>query len=838
MSRSLAGQHLRSPGAPPLTRRIELGRSMRPIGWQVNADGRWRIVENATAERIAITRLWVPVLEPEREPALDLVFIVDGDPRLRPWRELTTALIAVARSSGRGRNVTTWTIAGDELTPRLRAGGRGSARDPRHAIDPTGRSVVLVVSDFAGALWRDPKGLACLRLWARRMSTTLISLLPERLWQRTILGALAMGRVFARRPCQASTALASETVTDPAAARLPVITIDPVSVRAWAALVSGDVRTRLTSVAVLPDLSLESRILALARAVVRQLGRADPDGAELERQTGRIRQRLQAAARASAADDPVDHFHRSASPGVARLAAALVRAPLRLDVMRLVQRAIAPSTGPLELAEILGSGLFSPRPEGGLHERSVWFEIAPDVRARVAELAPMQDGVRVLEVVGRYVLEHLGGGYDFEALIVDPGREPGPVPEELRPFARIYVEELARLGGRYRELAPRLARAASIVEDEHGPEPGAAPADPAKHDLRPSSGETVTARARSGRTPRQRDVAQARPVELPTVRTTDFGLVIGLDHYPRFRSLRGAVTDATRFHAWLCDPEGGGLTREDARLLVSGPDPVSPTQDMVDQELLQLVRRAAAIGGSRRLYFYYSGHAVASNETETDIALLLPQWSRGLTRSALSVQGYIKALGAMGVFEELVFLIDGETSPNGSVVSLQSTIDPHSLATPASRERLASTRTFIAYATKNRRPAFEAATEDGDWQGVFTRCLLSILRGSRGITAADLKNALAYEVTSHGQVAHVVNGLRSEACFGTRGRLPLLVIRFSRARGHVSLRDGHRRLVAETEASATPWELFVEAGLYKLHDDASGATVVLEVGSERNEVTF
>jgi hypothetical protein len=59
-----------------------------------------------------------------------------------------------------------------------------------------------------------------------------------------------------------------------------------------------------------------------------------------------------------------------------------------------------------------------------------------------------------------------------------------------------------------------------------------------------------------------RDIAGASPPN-PSPgrgpRDADFGLVIGVDHDPRFRSRRGAVTDATRFHDWLCDDHGGGL---------------------------------------------------------------------------------------------------------------------------------------------------------------------------------------------------------------------------------------------------------------------------------------
>ena len=107
-------------------------------------------------------------------------------------------------------------------------------------------------------------------------------------------------------------------------------------------------------------------------------------------------------------------------------------------------------------------------------------------------------------------------------------------------------------------------------------------------------------------------------------RDTDFGLVVGVDHNPRFRSLRGAVADAGRFHEWLCEPDGGGVAPEHARLVVSRPDPAAPLQDEVDDQLLELVTAADAIGGGRRLYFHFSGHGAGSpDESGDDVALLL-----------------------------------------------------------------------------------------------------------------------------------------------------------------------------------------------------------------------
>ena len=50
----------------------------------------------------------------------------------------------------------------------------------------------------------------------------------------------------------------------------------------------------------------------------------------------------------------------------------------------------------------------------------------------------------------------------------------------------------------------------------------------------------------------------------------DYGLVVGVDHYPEYRSLRGACADAKIFYTWLSDnDEGGGVPEDNRRLLLS-----------------------------------------------------------------------------------------------------------------------------------------------------------------------------------------------------------------------------------------------------------------------------
>lgn len=310
--------------------------------------------------------------------------------------------------------------------------------------------------------------------------------------------------------------------------------------------------------------------------------------------------------------------------------------------------------------------------------------------------------------------------------------------------------------------------------------------------------------------PNSKDVSSSE-ASSPLGRTMDFGLVVGVDHYPHFRPLQGAIVDAKNFHAWMCDEGGGGVEPQHARLILSTLEPATPIHSQIDATFGELIAAADVVGGGRRLYFYFSGHgATCFGGPGDDVALLLATWSRSFARLALSSKAYKGELATIGLFEEIVILLDCCRTTAERVVGLPPTMTPAIMSTPL------PTREFVAYATEAGRSAFEVR-DDQLWQGVFTRHLTSILRRSvHGITASDLKDTLEREIASTGQQAHVINELREGSTFGHRGTLPQLEISFKRAAGHVRLCDGSFRIVAEHDVSSKPWQLSLEAGLYKL----------------------
>lgn len=312
-----------------------------------------------------------------------------------------------------------------------------------------------------------------------------------------------------------------------------------------------------------------------------------------------------------------------------------------------------------------------------------------------------------------------------------------------------------------------------------------------------------------------KDACSTDPTLVAHHAEVDFALVVGVDDYPDFRSLQGAVADARRFHEWVCAPEGGGVDEANARLIQSSSNPITPIQDQIDDALLELMQKANGLGGGRRLYFYFSGHgATDPGEPADNVALLLARWSQHRARFALSSRDYSTRLNDSGVFEELAVFLDCCRSIGVGAVGL-----PPQITFNKTDQRCA-TRTFIAYATEPGRSAYERRVADR-WEGVFTRRLLTILQEEpAGITASLLKDRL--ELTPYGatdQRARVQHDFLGDAMFGKRGALPRLHVTFRAGRARVRLRDGKRRVIAEHDAGSGPWQVALPFGLYALEDD-------------------
>ncbi|MCC3780056.1 hypothetical protein K6I33_006557, partial [Streptomyces sp. UNOB3_S3] len=167
------------------------------------------------------------------------------------------------------------------------------------------------------------------------------------------------------------------------------------------------------------------------------------------------------------ADELLRAFRAGASPGALRLAVHLAAVPLTLPVMQLVQRAMLPDTGPMELAEVLLSGLLWRLPDMDPDTGTgPWYEFADGVREMLLHSLDRGAAALVLKHCSDYVERHFGKGarnFSARAAAQLAGEEliapalPGPPAEpagERRDAAEpeLFAEVPARVVRWYRPV--------------------------------------------------------------------------------------------------------------------------------------------------------------------------------------------------------------------------------------------------------------------------------------------------------------------------------------------------------------------------------------------------
>jgi type VI secretion system protein ImpC len=373
--------------------------------------------EAFTVRRIAEEGIWLPALRPARDRWLDVSLVVDAGASMGVWRSTAEELRKLLEWMGAFRNVRVWRLDTDESPPRLRAGLRHRAgmpsRNPLELVDPSGRSLVLVLSDCVSAAWYGGDAGRLLETWGRRGPVVLLQVLPEHLWSRTALGSAAPVRLSTPHAAAPNARLRAQAVyhwpdaLEAPALPVPVASLEPGPTAAWAGLVAG------IGGVWAPGLVLESEPAPRPAPV--------PEAS-------------------LPADVRVARFWQVASPPARRLAGLL-------------------AARQVHEAEVLLGGLLRvvPGPEGTpLDPDEVRYDFHEGVRSLLLDAVPTADALVVLEKVSSYVEEHLVQAQDFRSLLADPAAARGALVPDESPFARIAAEVLQRLGGDYARLIRSL----------------------------------------------------------------------------------------------------------------------------------------------------------------------------------------------------------------------------------------------------------------------------------------------------------------------------------------------------------------------------------------------
>ncbi len=324
------------PDASALRGAPSLVRALRPLQQRVPSSWVSLFDETTTAQCIAETKIWLPALQPDLEPWLDLALVVDSGPSMLIWRRTVLEFQRLLRQYGFFRDVRTWSLDVGKGQVCLRPGlnpiaARQAPHSPKEILDPNGRRLILVVSDCVSDLWQTGMVSDALQVWVEHGPTALVQVLPEWLWDRTALRQIPTARLYsldAGVANQALVAVRRDRWRRPSSTdiKLPVFTLEPEVAHVWSQMVAGKGNQGA------PGLIFSSGRSAVSYPPTN----LDPE------------QRVQ-------------RFRVFASPMARRLAGLLAAAPVvNMPIIRLIQDAMLRQSQQVHVAEVLLGGLLKP----------------------------------------------------------------------------------------------------------------------------------------------------------------------------------------------------------------------------------------------------------------------------------------------------------------------------------------------------------------------------------------------------------------------------------------------------------------------------------------------
>jgi hypothetical protein len=386
-----------------------LAKALRPLNRLVASMRTWELNEEETAATAAESGLWLPVRRAAHEHPFEVVLVVDGGSSMRLWGRTVSAFEALLARQGAFTDVKKVTVNTDGQSVRSVETVPGVVRSPAQLADPTGRRIVLVLTDGVGRAWRTGSMHRLASMWARTCHVAFIHLFPPERWRWSAIG-------FESRMVRN---------TPPGTANvIPVLALERRYLRRWADLLAGSGEVRLP---VLVSTADDDTDHGDHQNVV-------PDNERLQR------------------------FQATAPPEAVRLAGLLAAAPLTLRVMQVVHGTFLPGSQHWHLAAVLLSGLVRKSPparDGG--PSPVDYEFAAGLRRSLLATITREETAHVQRVVEDVLGAEEPAVGDLRHVLAAP--EDAVLPEVTArnaPFLAVQRDVLASLSGPYAARAKRL----------------------------------------------------------------------------------------------------------------------------------------------------------------------------------------------------------------------------------------------------------------------------------------------------------------------------------------------------------------------------------------------
>ncbi len=454
------------PAAPALQTPLSINRALRPLMRKVPSATKRMLDEEATVNRIAERDIWQPVTKPQPERWLTLELVIEESSSSFIWRELVDDLQQLLENQGAFQTMRLWQVSTQDgqhlqLVRRRKRGQSGRRyHSHRELIHPSGRGLILLVSDCVSELWKNALIYPWLKDWSEKQPIAIVQLFPERLWNST---QLARGRKLFTTAFTPGVANPQLVLKDyprwlpldwQNTLLVPVVTLEPEVLKQWSGVVAGVGQAQIS--AFLFDLAFIKQQIAQVnpQSSEGRPGKGNPEevetesGAENETEAINIRGQAEAL---------VSRFFATASEPAKSLATMMAAAPVSMPVVNLIRKTLLKEVEPVHVAEFYMGGLLKPIVENEDGQFRV-YDFWPGVRQVLNESIGRRRTTEVLDAISQYIAEKIDRPIrSFAALLALLPQYSEKEQAQIFPFAQVAVEVLQNLGGEYAELAEEVA---------------------------------------------------------------------------------------------------------------------------------------------------------------------------------------------------------------------------------------------------------------------------------------------------------------------------------------------------------------------------------------------
>ncbi|MCL2926829.1 MAG: formylglycine-generating enzyme family protein [Trichodesmium sp. MAG_R01] len=442
---------IKAPDVSSLRHPLKIARAFRPLMEYISYGKAALLDEKATVENIAqLEGLCVPILKSPLELQFDLALVVDQSESMIFWDKNIQELQQLFKRYGIFRNVKTWRILTDTNGKIcLKQGIKQNPYShhlfsPQKLIDPTGRRLILVVSDCVSNIWRNRQFFSLLKTWGKYNIVAVIQVLPRRLWLRTALSLGAMVQLDCLQPRVPNSNLLVREVffgsndNLQTGIKVPVFSLEPELIETWSEMVVG------------------KGIIGAGGFVFSSLLKLDQNQTVPDKERANL-----------TGEERLYNFKMSSSKTAQKLAEYLSAAPvINLPIVRLIQKNFLRDSQQVHVAEVFLGNILKPQslitPDIDFDQVQYRF-INEEIRDILLKDSPRKNAQEIITMISQDFANRLGNSpREFLALLKKPDElerlktEKNVLDLDVKYFATVATKVLKRLGGPYADFAREI----------------------------------------------------------------------------------------------------------------------------------------------------------------------------------------------------------------------------------------------------------------------------------------------------------------------------------------------------------------------------------------------